>query len=118
MAGMMSGNDDFSWDDSTIFDKIGNQEKREEYLTDLSGTGNNAKEMIEQLRSLDEDEMKSILYDLPAEDREEFLNDYYGVPQIDTQNVAPSPEVAVEGPANPQPAGMMPPLDLNASVNF
>ena len=118
MAGLFDGNEDFSWNSNTIFDKIGNQEKREEYLTDLSGTGNNAKEMIEQLRSLDEDEMKSILYDLPAEDREEFLNDYYGVPQIDTQNVAPSPEIAVEGPDTAPSYGMMEPLDLNASVNF
>ena len=77
MAGMMSGNDDFSWDDSTIFDKIGNQETREQYLTDLSGTGNNERELIAQLRSLNQTEMKSILYDLPIEDREEFLQDYY-----------------------------------------
>ena len=41
MAGMMSGgNDDFSWNSNTIFDKIGNPEMREEYLTELSGTGN------------------------------------------------------------------------------
>mgnify|MGYP005827243069 CR=1 FL=1 len=115
---MMSGGDDFSWNSSTIFDKIGNQETREEYLTNLSGTGNNEREMIEQLRSLDKDEMKSILYQLPDEDKDEFLNDYYDLPKINTQNVAPSPDIAVEGPSNPQPSGMMPPLDLNASVNF
>ena len=45
MAGMMSGNDDFSWNDSTIFDKIGNQATREEFLQDLSGTGNNEREV-------------------------------------------------------------------------
>jgi hypothetical protein len=117
MAGMF-GNDDFSWNSNTIFDKIGNQEKREEYLTELSGTGNNEREMIEMLRSLDKGEMKSILYQLPEEDKDEFLNDYYGLPKIDTQNVSPAPEIAVEGPTNPQPSGMMPPLDLNASVNF
>jgi len=115
--GMMSGGDDFSWNSSTIFDKIGNQETREEYLTNLSGTGNNEREMIEQLRSLDEDEMKSILYQLPQEDKDEFLNDYYDLPQIDTQNVSPAPELTVEGPEAP-PSGMMPPLELNASVNF
>ena len=71
MAGMMSGgNDDFSWNSNTIFDKIGNPEMREEYLTELSGTGNKEREMIEQLRSLDETEMKSILYDLPDEDKQ------------------------------------------------
>jgi len=119
---MMSGGDDFSWNSSTIFDKIGNQETREEYLTDLSGTGNNEREMIMQLRSLDETEMKSILYDLPAEDRDEFLQDYYNAdkqPSLDINNMPPSQEVAVEGPANPQPSGMMDGgLDLNASVNF
>jgi hypothetical protein len=115
--GMMSG-EDFSWNSNTIFDKIGSQEKREEYLTELSGTGNNEKEMIAQLRSLNEDEMKTLLYQLPQEDKDEFLNDYYGLPKIDTQNAMPSPEIAVEGPTNPQPSGMMPPLDLNASVNF
>lgn len=118
MAGLFDGNEDFSWNSNTIFDKIGNQEKREEYLTELSGTGNNEREMIMQLRSLDKDEMKSILYQLPEEDKDEFLNDYYDLPKIDTQNVSPAPEIAVEGPANPQPSGMMPPLDLNASVNF
>jgi len=115
--GMMSG-EDFSWNSNTIFDKIGNQEKREEYLTELSGTGNNEREMIAQLRSLDESEMKSILYQLPEEDKDEFLNDYYGLPQIDTQNVSPAPEIAVEGPETAPASGMMPPLDLNASVNF
>ena len=118
MAGLFDGNEDFSWNSNTIFDKIGSQEKREEYLTELSGTGNNEREMIEMLRSLDKGEMKSILYQLPEEDKDEFLSDYYGKPRIDTQNVSPAPEIAVEGPANPQPAGMMPPLDLNASVNF
>ena len=115
---MFSNNNDFSWNSDTIFDKIGNQDKREEYLTELSGTGNNEREMIAQLRSLDKDEMKSLLYQLPEEDKDEFLNDYYDLPKIDTQNVSPAPEIAVEGPTNPQPSGMMPPLDLNASVNF
>ena len=118
MDGLFSDGGDFSWNSNTIFDKIGNQDKREEYLTELSGTGNNEREMIEMLRSLDKGEMKSILYQLPEEDKDEFLSDYYGKPRIDTQNVSPSPEIAVEGPANPQPSGMMPPLDLNASVNF
>ena len=117
MAGMFN-NDDFSWNSNTIFDKIGNQEKREEYLTELSGTGNNEKEMIAQLRSLNEDEMKTLLYQLPQEDKDEFLNDYYGLPKIDTQNVSPSPEIAVEGPETAPSYGMMELLELNASVNF
>tara|TARA_R110000851_G_scaffold270908_1_gene423480 strand:+ start:3685 stop:4038 length:354 start_codon:yes stop_codon:yes gene_type:complete len=117
MEGMFN-NDDFSWNSNTIFDKIGNQEKREEYLTELSGTGNNEKEMIAQLRSLNEDEMKTLLYQLPQEDKDEFLNDYYGLPKIDTQNVSPSPEIAVEGPETAPSYGMMEPLELNASVNF
>jgi len=81
MAGMFSNNNDFSWNSNTIFDKIGNQEKREEYLTELSGTGNNEREMIMQLRSLDESEMKSILYQLPDEDKDEFMKDYLGLPK-------------------------------------
>ena len=79
MAGMFSDSGDFSWNSSTIFDKIGNQEKRDEYLTDLSGTGNNEREMIEQLRSLDKREMKQILHQLPEEDKDEYLQDYYGL---------------------------------------
>jgi len=78
---MFSNNNDFSWNSNTIFDKIGNQEKREEYLTELSGTGNNEREMIMQLRSLDESEMKSILYQLPDEDKDEFMKDYLGLPK-------------------------------------
>ena len=114
MAGMMSGgNDDFSWNSNTIFDKIGNPEKREEYLTELSGTKNNEREMIEQLRSLDEPEMKSILYDLPPEDKQEFINDYYGLtgetqPSLDAQNISPAPEMTVTGPDKPS-FGMMNP---------
>tara|TARA_R110000824_G_scaffold136812_2_gene300573 strand:+ start:195 stop:551 length:357 start_codon:yes stop_codon:yes gene_type:complete len=118
MAGMFSNNNDFSWNSDTIFDKIGNQEMREEYLTELSGTGNNKKEMLAQLRSLDMNEMKSILYQLPEEDKDEYLQDYYGLPKIDTQNVAPAPEIAVEGPDTAPSSGMLPPLELNASMNF
>jgi len=121
MAGMMSGgSDDFSWNSDTIFDKIGNQEMREEYLTELSGTGNAEREMIEQLRSLDETEMKSILYQLPPEDKQEFINDYYGLPQINTQNVSPAPEMTVTGPDKPS-YGMMDPdekLEFKAEVLF
>ena len=118
MAGMFSNNNDFSWNSDTIFDKIGNQEMREEYLTELSGTGNNEREMLAQLRSLDMNEMKSILYQLPEEDKDEYLQDYYGLPKIDTQNVAPAPEIAVEGPDTAPSSGMLPPLELNASMNF
>ena len=116
--GMMSG-EDFSWNSNTIFDKIGNQEKREEYLTELSGTGNNEREMIAQLRSLNESEMKSILYQLPSEDKQEFINDYYGLPQINTQNVSPAPEMTITGPEEPR-YGLMDlgPLELEASMNL
>ena len=121
IAGMMSGgSDDFSWNSDTIFDKIGNQEMREEYLTELSGTGNAEREMIEQLRSLNETEMKSILYQLPPEDKQEFINDYYGLPQINTQNVSPAPEMTVTGPDKPS-YGMMDPdekLEFKAEVLF
>ena len=124
MAGMMSGgNDDFSWNSNTIFDKIGNPEKREEYLTELSGTKNNEREMIEQLRSLDEPEMKSILYDLPPEDKQEFINDYYGLtgetqPSLDAQNISPAPEMTVTGPDKPSYGMMNEALDLNVEMNL
>ena len=118
MAGLFDGNEDFSWNSNTIFDKIGNQEKREEYLTELSGTGNNEREMIEMLRSLDESEMKSILYQLPDEDKDEFMKDYLGLPKINIQTASPAPEITVEAPANPPASGMLPPLELNASMSF
>ena len=124
MAGMMSGgNDDFSWNSNTIFDKIGNPEKREEYLTELSGTKNNERELIEQLRSLDEPEMKSILYDLPPEDKQEFINDYYGLtgetqPSLDAQNISPAPKMTVTGPDKPSYGMMNEALDLNVEMNL
>ena len=118
MAGMFSNNNDFSWNSDTIFDKIGNQEMREEYLTELSGTGNNEREMLAQLRSLDMNEMKSILYQLPDGDKDEFMKDYLGLPKIDTQTVSPAPEIAVEGPETAPTSGMMDPLELNASMSF
>jgi len=113
MAGMMSGGDDFSWNSNTIFDKIGNQDMREEYLTELSGTGNNEREMLEQLRSLDESEMKSILYQLPDEDKQEFIQDYFNLdkqaqPSLDAQNISPSGDITVTGPEKPS-FGMMDP---------
>jgi hypothetical protein len=120
MVGMMSGGNDFSWNSDTIFDKIGNPEKREEYLSELSGTGNNEREMIEQLRSLTKQEMKAVLYDLPPETREEFINDYYGIPKINPENMSASSEMTITGPetAPTEQSGMLPPLELKASVNF
>ena len=122
MAGMFN-NEDFSWNSNTIFDKIGNQEKREEYLTELSGTGNNEREMIMQLRSLDETEMKSILYDLPEEDKQEFIQDYYNLdkqaqPSLDAQNISPSDDITVTGPDKPSFGMMGGGLELNASMNL
>ena len=126
IAGMMSGANDFSWNSDTIFDKIGNQEMREEYLTELSGTGNNEREMLEQLRSLNEKEMKSILYQLPDEDKEEFIQDYFNLnkqpeparPTLDAQNISPAPEMTVEGPDEPSFGMMGEGYDLKAEVLF
>jgi len=126
MAGMMSGGDDFSWNSSTIFDKIGNQDLREEYLTELSGTGNTEREMLEQLRSLGESEMKSILYQLPDEDKQEFIQDYFNLdkqaqPSLDAQNISPSGDMTVTAPDNPS-FGMMNPdeeyPEFKASMNL
>ena len=137
MVGMMSGGDDFSWDSSTIFDKIGNQDLREEYLTELSGTGNNEREMLEQLRSLDESEMKSILYQLPDEAKQEFIQDYFNLnkqpepdrPTLDIESMSMAPEMTVEGPDNRnftgegkesyiRNSGMFPQYNLKASLNL
>jgi hypothetical protein len=115
MVGLMSGNNDFSWDDSTIFDKIGNPETREEFLQDLSGTGNNKRELIKQLRSMDESEMKQILYQLPEEGKDEFVKTYFG---LDSENMSNAPEMTITGPETAPSSGMMAPLELNASVNF
>ena len=74
---MMSG-EDFSWNSNTIFDKIGNQEKREEYLTELSGTGNNEAELIRQLKTLDKSELRMAVRQMPKDlDRREMLEAYY-----------------------------------------
>jgi hypothetical protein len=78
MAGMFSNNNDFSWNSDTIFDKIGNQEKREEYLTELSGTGNNEAELIRQLKTLDKSELRMAVRQMPKDlDRREMLEAYY-----------------------------------------
>ena len=79
MAGMFSNDNDFSWAPSDIFDDIGNPEKRDDYLQNLSGTGNNERKVIEQLRSLDESEMKQVLYGLEEGDKDDFLQTYYGL---------------------------------------
>tara|TARA_R110000751_G_scaffold44781_3_gene102213 strand:+ start:736 stop:1125 length:390 start_codon:yes stop_codon:yes gene_type:complete len=126
MAGMMSGANDFSWNSDTIFDKIGNQEMREEYLTELSGTGNNEREMLEQLRSLNEKEMKSILYQLPDEDKEEFIQDYFNLnkqpeparPTLDIESMSMAPEMTVEGPDEPSYGMMNEGLDLSMEINL
>tara|TARA_R110002012_G_C11499302_1_gene597140 strand:- start:526 stop:762 length:237 start_codon:yes stop_codon:yes gene_type:complete len=75
MAGMF--NNDFSWDSGQIFDNIGNPDKRKEYLEDLSGTGNNKRELKKQIKQLDESEMKQVLYQLPEEGKEEFVKMFY-----------------------------------------
>ena len=114
---MFSNDNDFSWDSGTIFDDLGNPDKRDEYLMNLSGTGNNEREIINQLRSLDESEMKQVLYDIAPEEREDFLQTYYGLK--DVENISLSPEISVTGPQEMSaPTGMLGPLDLNASVNF
>ncbi len=75
---MFSNNNDFSWNSDTIFDKIGNQEMRKEYLTELSGTGNNEAELIRQLKSLDKSELRMAVRQMPEDlDRREMLEAYY-----------------------------------------
>jgi hypothetical protein len=81
MAGMFSNNNgDFSWNSEKIFDNLGVEEKRQEYLRDLSGTGNKEREMASQIRELNRDEMIQILHQIPEKaDREDYIKTYLGV---------------------------------------
>ncbi len=80
MEGLFNSGGDFSWESSTIVDKGGNQEKREEYLTELSGTGNNEREIAKQVQSLDRAEMEQLLHQIPEkEDREDYIKTYLGI---------------------------------------
>ena len=81
MAGMFSNNNnDFSWNSEKIFDNLGVEEKRQDYLRDLSGTGNKEREMASQIRELDRDEMVQILHQIPEKaDREDYIKTYLGV---------------------------------------
>ena len=83
MAGLFSNDEhpSFGWAaDEAIFDNLGIPQKREEYLQDLSGTGNLEREMAEQIRELDEDEMKQILYQIPDKaEREDYIETYLGM---------------------------------------
>ena len=83
MAGLFSNDEhpNFSWGaKEEIFDNLGIPQKREDYLQDLSGTGNLEREMAEQIRELDEDEMKQILYQIPDKaERKDYLETYYGM---------------------------------------
>ncbi len=61
--------------------------------------------------------MKQVLYGLEEEDKDDFLQTYYGLK--DVENISPSPEISVTGPQEmPSSTGMLGPLDLDASVNF
>ena len=56
------------------------EEKRQEYLRDLSGTGNKEREMASQIRELDRNEMIQILHQIPEKaDREDYIKTYLGV---------------------------------------
>ena len=83
MAGLFSNDEhpSFGWSaEESIFDNLGIPQKREEYLQDLSGTGNLERQMAEQIQALDEDEMKQILYQIPDKvEREDYLETYYGL---------------------------------------
>ena len=81
MAGMFSNNNnDFSWNSEKIFDNLGVEEKRQEYLRDLRGTGNKEREMASQIRELNRDEMIQILHQIPEKaDREDYIKTYLGV---------------------------------------
>ena len=82
MAGMFSGEDhpSFDWSPKNIFDEFDVPDKREKYLQDLSGTGNKEREMAEEIRGLDEDEMTEILHQIPDKmDRDDYLQTYYGL---------------------------------------
>ena len=82
MAGKFSNNNEFSLNSDTIFDKVGSQEKREEYLTELSGTGNNERKIAEAVRGLDRKEMEEMLHQIPdKDDREDYIKTYFDIGQ-------------------------------------
>ena len=83
MAGLFSNDEHPSFDwgaNEEIFDNLGNPTKREEYLQDLSGTGNLERQMAAQVQELDRDEMEQILHQIPEKaDREDYIRTYFGM---------------------------------------
>jgi len=83
MAGMFNkGNEQpsFSFDNDEAFKYLGDETKREDYLKTLTGQEAPTKELIAQLKSLDESELRQAVRQLPNdEDRKEMLEAYYNV---------------------------------------
>ena len=83
MAGLFSDDEhpSFSWGaKEEIFDNLGVPKNREEYLQDLSGTGNFKRQMAAQIQELDRSEMEQILHQIPEKaDRDDYIRTYLGV---------------------------------------
>ena len=83
VAGLFSNDEhpSFLWGaDEAIFDNLGIPQKREEYLQDLSGTGNLERQMAAQIQELDRSEMEQILHQIPEKsDREDYIKTYLGM---------------------------------------
>jgi len=83
MAGLFSNDEhpSFAWGaKEETFDNLGIPQKREDYLQDLSGTGNLERQMAAQIQELDRDEMEQILHQIPEKaDREDYIRTYFGM---------------------------------------
>ena len=68
----------------------------------------------------------SILYQLPDEDKEEFIQDYFNLnkqpeparPTLDIESMSMAPEMTVEGPDEPSYGMMNEGLDLSMEINL
>jgi len=68
---------DFAWDEKA-FKFLGEEDKREDYLMELTGREGPTTEIIAQLRDLDEAELRQAVRQIPDDaDRKEMLEVYY-----------------------------------------
>lgn len=83
MAGMFNDGGEhpsFSWDNDKAFKFLGDQDKREDYLKGIVGEEGPSPDIINQLRDLDEVELRQAVRQIPNdEDRRDMLKTYYNV---------------------------------------
>jgi hypothetical protein len=68
---------DFAWDERA-FKFLGEEDKREDYLKELTGRDGPTAEIVAQLRDLDESDVRQIVRQIPDDvHRKEMLKVYY-----------------------------------------